>query len=67
MENSDHIIETIDEDRRRKKCLCCVCGIVSECTPTNDFYSTKDHGEKLVCERCFHEYVKHKLNRTEND
>lgn len=30
--------------------------------PSNDFYSTEDHGEGIVCERCFSEYVGHKLN-----
>jgi hypothetical protein len=56
------IIETIHHDRGYKDCLCCVCGEVSQCTPSNDFYSTDDHGEGLVCERCFAEYVGHKLN-----
>lgn len=60
-----HVVLTIHENRRYKNCMCVVCGRISKCTPTNDFYSTPDHGEKLVCERCFSEYVGHKLNKKE--
>jgi hypothetical protein len=55
------LIETIHKDRGYKQCLCCVCGEVSQCTPNNDFYSTEDHGEGLVCERCFREYAGYKI------
>lgn len=40
-------------DRRYKNCFCCVCKTVQLCTPANDFYITRDHGDDLVCERCF--------------
>ena len=56
------IVETIHQNRQYKNCLCCVCGEISKCTPTNDFYQTDDHGEGIVCERCFGEYTGHKLN-----
>ncbi len=51
-------IRTIHEDRGYKDCLCCVCKKVSQCTPENDFYSTDDHGQELVCELCFKKYLK---------
>ena len=57
-----HIITSCHEDRAYKRCLCCVCGEIHECTPSFDFYTTDDHGEGLVCERCFHEYLGHRLN-----
>ena len=59
---SEIIICENGPDRAYRGCLCCVCNEVSRCTPTNDFYTTKDHGNKLVCEKCFHEYLGHKLN-----
>ena len=59
---STYVVSTIHEDRRYKRCLCCICNTISKCTPSNDFYSTQDHGEKLVCEKCFREYLGHKLN-----
>ena len=57
-----HIVFTCHEDRSSKNCMCCICGGIAKCTPFFDFYTTKDHGEKLVCERCFHEYLGHRLN-----
>ena len=59
---SGYIVDTCHHDRRGKRCLCCVCGEVHKCTPQFDFYTTKDHGDKLVCERCFNEYLGHRLN-----
>ena len=56
-----HVVASIHEQRAYNRCLCSVCGKISTCTPSNDFYSTPDHGEGLVCERCFHEYLGHKL------
>lgn len=56
-----HIVTDIHEERCYKQCMCCVCGNISKCTPTNDFYSTKLHGERLICERCFYEYLGHKM------
>jgi hypothetical protein len=61
-DESMNVIKTIHHDRAYKDCLCCVCGEISKCTPSNDFYSTPDHGEGLVCERCFHKYCGHKIN-----
>lgn len=58
----NYIVTTIHDDRQYKNCMCCVCGTVSKCTPSNDFYSTPIHGEGLVCQRCFHEYLGHTLN-----
>ena len=49
-------------DRTYRRCLCCVCGEIHICTPSFGFYTTDDHGEGLVCERCFHEYLGHRLN-----
>lgn len=56
-----HVILTSHEERQYKYCMCCVCGETHKCTPSFDFYTTKDHGEKLVCESCFHEYLGHRL------
>jgi superfamily II helicase len=56
-----HIVLTKYEDRRYKKCKCCVCNTVSKCTPSNDFYSIEEYGEFLVCEKCFYKYLDHKL------
>ena len=57
-----HVVLTCHEERTYKKCMCSVCGEIHTCTPSFDFYTTKDHGEKLVCEKCFHEYLGHRLN-----
>lgn len=57
-----HIVLTCHEPRAHKKCMCCVCGEINTCTPEFDFYTTKDHGENLVCETCFHEYLGYRLN-----
>jgi uncharacterized Zn ribbon protein len=57
-----HIVTSCHEERTHKKCLCCVCGEIHKCTPSFDFYTTEDHGEGLVCEKCFHEYLGHRLN-----
>ena len=57
-----HVVTSCHEDRTYKRCLCCVCGEIHKCTPSFDFYTTDDHGEGLVCERCFHEYLGHRLN-----
>jgi hypothetical protein len=54
----DHIVTKKDEKRRYKNCRCCVCNTVSRCTFENDFYSTNDHGDGIVCEKCFHEYLR---------
>lgn len=59
---AEHVVTSLHEDRGYKNCRCCVCGEVSKCTPTFDFYTTEDHGELLVCERCFHEYLGQRLN-----
>jgi len=56
------IVETVNEDRCYKQCRCCVCEKVRLCTPSFDFYSTEDHGDKLVCESCFTHYVREKLS-----
>jgi len=56
------IVVDCHEERRNKKCLCCVCGRIEKCTPLFDFYTTEDHGEKLVCEKCFYEYLRQRLN-----
>lgn len=56
-----HIVTDIHEERRYKQCMCCVCNSVYKCTPAYDFYSTDDHGEKLVCEWCFQEYLGHRI------
>ena len=58
----EHVVTSAREGRAYKKCLCCVCGEIRKCTPSFDFYSTDDHGEGIVCERCFHEYLGHRLN-----
>ena len=52
----DNVIKTRHEDRRYKDCQCCICKKVQECTPDNDFYTTENHGDDLVCEQCFWEY-----------
>ena len=51
-----HIVSTKDEERCYKMCHCCECGCVERCTPSGDFYSTKDHGDDLLCRRCFASY-----------
>ena len=51
------VIKTTSEDRGYKDCLCCVCHTVQQCTPDNDFYSTPEHNDKLVCESCFEAYL----------
>jgi hypothetical protein len=38
-------------DRRFRLCHCAICGHVSRCTPSNDFYS-KIPGGPLRCEAC---------------
>lgn len=43
-------------DRGYKLCQCGECGIVEECTPRRDFYTTKDPLGTLLCESCFHNY-----------
>ena len=57
-----HVVTSCHEERKNRKCLCCVCGEIHKCTPSFDFYTTDDHGEALVCERCFHEYIGYRLN-----
>ena len=56
-----HIVTSSKEDRCWKYCLCCICGTVEMCTPSFDYYTTKDHGEALVCENCFREIVRKAL------
>lgn len=56
------IVSTCHEDRNCKLCLCCVCGEIHKCVPSFDFYTTKDHGDGLVCERCFYNYIGLRLN-----
>jgi len=58
----DHIVLTNNEDRWYKPCMCCVCKAISICTPTHDFYVTHDHGDKLICEQCYCEYLGQRLN-----
>ena len=60
--HAGHVVLTCNEDMAYKKCMCSVCGEIHKCTPSFDFYTTKDHGDKLVCERCFYEYLGHRLN-----
>lgn len=57
-----YVVTSCHEERIYQKCLCCVCGEIHKCTPTSDFYTTDDHGAGLVCEKCFHEYLGHRLN-----
>jgi len=56
------VITTCNDDRRNAMCLCCVCGKIHKCTPSFDFYTTKDHGEGILCEKCFSEYAGHVMN-----
>ena len=60
-ENDGDIITTGGTDRGYKLCKCCVCGTVEKCTPSFDYYTTQDHGDKLVCESCFRIYVSKKM------
>ena len=53
-----NVIKTKHGNRQYKMCQCCVCNKVSRCTPTNDFYETKEHGDGIVCEKCFSIYLK---------
>ena len=40
-------------DRAFKRCKCSMCETISECTPTNDFYTAPDDdGGLLYCESC---------------
>lgn len=47
--------------RGYKQCKCSKCGIVSQCTPNFDFYTTTDPNGPLLCERCFWQYAHTKL------
>ena len=60
---SDKIITTKHGDRSYKDCKCCVCGSVSKCTPSNDFYSTEEHGNGILCEKCFADYTADLINK----
>ncbi|MSU75469.1 MAG: hypothetical protein EXS55_03080 [Candidatus Magasanikbacteria bacterium] len=40
----------VDVDRRYKFCLCSVCGVAGQCTPSSDYWG-KD-GKNLLCESC---------------
>lgn len=55
------VVRTKDKNRCYEFCECCECGKVSECTPTNDYYSTEEHGDLLLCEACFIEYTNKKI------
>jgi hypothetical protein len=57
------IITTKHGSRGYKMCQCCVCETVSKCTPTNDFYSTAEHGDGILCEKCFHVYVSKQIGK----
>lgn len=63
---SGYIVTDCHHERADKRCLCCVCGKINKCTPMFDFYTTDDHGDGLVCESCFHEYVGHRLKQANN-
>jgi len=54
---SNNVIYKDGPNRMYKKCFCCVCETVQVCTPGNDFYTTEDHEDDLVCEQCFRIYV----------
>jgi ribosomal protein L37AE/L43A len=60
------IVLTKHEVRQYKKCMCAVCSKISKCTPTSDFYSTPDHGDGILCEKCFYEYFGHKQKNQTN-
>ena len=60
-----NVVTDRHQQRCFKHCLCCVCGEVHECTPSFDFYTTNDHGDELVCEKCFRIYLhtKHSIGK----
>ena len=53
----ERIIESANEDRGYKLCKCSICDVVARCTPSFDFYSTPETGDKLLCENCFREHT----------
>ena len=61
----EDVITTIHEDRGYKVCQCFLCKWISKCTPENDFYSTDEHGDKIICESCFKKHLKstHRIER----
>ena len=61
MKKEKQVVTNTHEDRRYKDCLCCVCNQISKCTPTNDFYSTEEYGNKLLCENCFRIHISKKF------
>ncbi len=61
IEKNQEVVTATNEPRQYRMCECCVCKTVEQCTPSFDFYTTDDHGDKLLCEDCFHKYVSHKL------
>ena len=52
------VIKTGNVDRGYKLCECHICKSVSECTPYNGFYTTEKHGDNLLCQSCFGDYVR---------
>jgi primosomal protein N' len=60
------VIDSTGVDRGYKLCRCCVCGKISRCTPTNDYYTTEKHGKKLLCEACFRVYC-HNVMKNERE
>ena len=51
------VIYCSGEDRGYKRCKCSSCGCIEICTPEFDFYTTPDHGDRLICEQCFQTYI----------
>ena len=51
------VITKDGEDRGYKICKCTLCGVEKQCTPSFDFYTTEEHGDELLCENCFSDYV----------
>lgn len=45
-------------DRAYKLCKCSKCGLVEQCTPHRDFYTTDDLKGPLLCETCFWQYAR---------
>lgn len=54
MGDSAHIVTREGELRAYALCQCHACGHVSECTPSNDFYSEVPGypADVLICESC---------------
>jgi hypothetical protein len=58
-----NVVKNGSADRGYKECECHVCKSVSTCTPYNDFYTTEKHGDNLLCESCFGNYVQEVIGR----